>query len=199
MPRSKTSMALAYACNGYGPDHVSSEHDLAMLDSPVNEGLQGMGFYETQQPSDLDENKARFYAYSQRWTSAIDSVGTCFFTFNIWSILSLKDLLDLINTVTGWEYTFFEFMLLGERRVNMVKAFNTREGFTSEDDMLPERLFTEPIKNNFSPEGTKIDKDDFLNVREHYYGMNGWDPKTGIPSKYKMTELGLSWAMNFLS
>jgi aldehyde:ferredoxin oxidoreductase len=31
-----------------------------------------------------------------------------------------------------------------------------------------------------------------------YTGINGWDPETGVPSKYKLRELGLDWALDFL-
>jgi aldehyde:ferredoxin oxidoreductase len=46
----------------------------------------------------------------------------------------------VINAATGWQYTLAEFMLLGERRINLMRAFNAREGFSSKDDVLPPRL-----------------------------------------------------------
>lgn len=197
MPHAKASLALAYACNGFGPDHVSSEHDGAIA-ADIGEDLISMGFYETQNSLELTLEKGKFFAYTQRIASAIDSVSTCSFIFNTWAMLGFDDLLELIKAATGWNYTMFEFMLLGERRVNMVKAFNTREGFTSKEDDLPARLFEKPITSNGATNGKLINREDFLKAREYYYAINGWDKKTGIPDKYKLMELGLEWALNFI-
>jgi aldehyde:ferredoxin oxidoreductase len=193
MPHIKASLSLAYALNPFGPDHVSSEHDGAIAGDPPGERLQGLGFYESSNPSELSLEKARLYAYSQRWVSGIDSVSVCQFIFNTWSIFGFEELMELINAATGWKYTIFEFMLLGERRVNIMREFNTREGFTEEQDILPERLFDTPLTGDGPSAGRVIDKKMFLKCREYYYALNGWDLNSGRPGDYKLIELGLGW------
>jgi aldehyde:ferredoxin oxidoreductase len=199
MPHTKPSLGLAYACNAFGPDHVSSEHDGAIAADPMGQRHQGLGFYDFQEPGELNFEKGKLLAYSQRWVSGIDSASVCQFLFNTWSIFGFRELVHAISAATGWEYTTFEFMLLGERRVNMMRAFNIREGFGIEDDDLPERLFADPLQDDGPAGGTKIDREKFLAAREAYYGVNGWDPETGIPSEYKMRELGLEWALPFIN
>ena len=39
----------------------------------------------------------------------------------------------------------FEMLKAGERGITMARAYNYREGFTGEDDSLPERMF-EPMR-----------------------------------------------------
>jgi aldehyde:ferredoxin oxidoreductase len=87
-----------------------------------------------------------------------------------------------------------ELMLLGERRVNLIRAFNAREGFSSKDDMLPERLFEDGLTDEGPGKGRKIDRQEFLECREEYYRLNGWDPNSGNPTSIKLRELGLGWA-----
>ncbi len=198
MPRTKASLALAYACNGFGPDHVSSDHDPGIGTDPIGETMQGMGFYDAVDPVELNFEKAKLFAYSQRYYSALDSFTVCNFCFNTWSIYNFQDLVECIRATTGWQYTLYELMLLGERRVNLVRAFNQREGFGRRDDMLPERLFMDPLDDNGPSKGRTIDRDEFVQARDHYYNINGWNPDTGNPSETKLKELGLGWVIDII-
>ena len=192
MPTAKAAMAMIYAVNPFGPDHVSTGHD-GDIAAP-SEPIKGFGLYDAEtDPAAFTFDKVKFTAYSQRYVSAIDSFSVCQFCFHTWSIFNLEDLLDVADAATGWRYTMFELMLLGERRINMMKMFNVREGFTAEDDMLPQRLFEDPLVGEGVGAGRKIDKNTFLERRSEYYALNGWDPVTGIPGKVKLMELGLGW------
>jgi len=199
MPHIKGSLALSYAVNPFGPDHVAVEHDPAIASTPVGERLQGLGFYDSEDPASLNKEKAKLTAYSQRWCGAIDSVSTCSFIFNTWSMFGFEELISLIRAVTGWDYSMNEFLLLGERKLNMMRAFNVRDGFTEKDDILPDRLFETGLSDNGPSAGRVVSKEDFLIAREYYYGICGWDPRSGIPSEYKLVELGLDWALKFIS
>ena len=74
--------------------------------------------------------------------------------------------------------------------MNMMRAFNTREGFTRDDDRLPERfhkpLAAGPLK------GFKYDKEEFEKAKDTYYGMMSWD-KRGNPIREKLQELDIEW------
>ena len=43
----------------------------------------------------------------------------------------------MIQHVTGWEVTTDELLTVGERRLNMLRAFNAREGIGPDSDVLP--------------------------------------------------------------
>jgi len=194
MPQSKRTMALMYAVNPFGPDHVSSSMD-GEFSGEIGETDKGIGIYDTVDFKELGFGKAKAVAYTQRAVSAIDTFTVCNFCFNTWTIFSFEDLVACVNAATGWHYTVAEMMILGERRINMLKAYNVREGFDSSDDNLPRRLFDEALIDEGAGKGQKVDERAFLEARKAYYEINGWDPVSGNPGKTKLMELGLEWTI----
>ncbi|MHB1162486.1 MAG: aldehyde ferredoxin oxidoreductase C-terminal domain-containing protein, partial [Chloroflexota bacterium] len=76
---------------------------------------------------------------------------------------------------------------------NMARLFNIREGFTAADDDLPPRMF-QPLRNG-ALEGVALDRAEFEAARRLYYEAAGWDPVTGVPTRGKLAELDLLWAV----
>jgi aldehyde:ferredoxin oxidoreductase len=181
-PTSKALMALLYAVGSFGPDHMSGAHDEAFTNGP-NESYRGIGIYEKPPGNTWDINlqKVRILAASQRMVSAIDSWSVCQFCYHTWTIYTIEDLVGLIQAATGWRYTMVEFMQLGERRINLLRAFNAREGFTKAEDDLPRRLFEDPLLDDGPTGGRTVVREDFLRCREEYYRMLGWDLTPAIP------------------
>jgi aldehyde:ferredoxin oxidoreductase len=83
--------------------------------------------------------------------------------------------------------SLFEMMKIGERANTMARLFNCREGFTPEDDLLPQRMH-DGIGNGVL-KGERVDPDQFLAARRLYYEMAGWDPDTGRPTPARLAEL----------
>ena len=90
-----------------------------------------------------------------------------------------------------------EIFKVGERINNLARAFNVREGFTRSDDTLPERLMTEPLQSGAS-KGHIISKEDLKQMLDEYYTARGWDLTTGIPTREKLSELGLGYVVEQL-
>ena len=193
-PTSKGLMALIYAVSPFGPDHMSSAHDTSFLTGP-NETYRGIGIYQKPDGElwDLNFEKAKILAYSQKLVSAIDSWSVCQFCFHTWTIFTMEDFLEVIKACTGWGYTMHELVLLGERRINLMRAFNAREGFTKADDELPPRLYEDGLLDNGPTHGRTVERAKFFRCRDEYYRMMGWDPSTGNPTEGKLRELGLGW------
>lgn len=82
---------------------------------------------------------------------------------------------------------------VGERIINLERAFNVREGFSRKQDTLPQRMLTEPVDTRGAPgDGQMIrNLDKFL---DRYYQLRGWTPE-GIPSRQKLEELGLDFVI----
>ncbi|NLE76107.1 MAG: aldehyde ferredoxin oxidoreductase, partial [Chloroflexi bacterium] len=97
----------------------------------------------------------------------------------------------MISATTGWEYTMYELMKLGQRRLNMMRAFNAREGMDASADIPPERLF-EPLQGGPS-DGWKLDRNELAAAMRTYYEMNNWDAERGIPTRAVLEELGIGW------
>jgi aldehyde:ferredoxin oxidoreductase len=100
----------------------------------------------------------------------------------------------LYNGVTGVGIDEAEVSLIGERIVNLERAFNVREGLTRKDDSLPERFLKEPLPDGAS-KGQVVNLDFML---DEYYELRGWQRETGYPTKEKLEQLGLSQAAKVL-
>ncbi|MGD2156581.1 MAG: aldehyde ferredoxin oxidoreductase family protein [Anaerolineales bacterium] len=200
MPRVKRSLAVIYATNPFGADHQSHEHDPAIEEDfeYYTDRLAVLGFNEAQETRSLSDEKIRFAVASQRMYSALDSLNLCQFVFGpAWQLYGPKDMVAMVRAVTGWEdVSFDELQLVGERRVNMMRAFNTREGFDRKDDSLPEKLF-KPLNGGVS-DGWKLDPNEVENAIDRYFEFCGWDVKTGNPTRAKLEELDLGWVADQL-
>jgi aldehyde:ferredoxin oxidoreductase len=111
--------------------------------------------------------------------------------------IALQNTADLMEAITGLSLTAEDVMRVGERLTNLAKAFNVREGFTRDDDTLPERLMTEPLKAGAS-KGQMISREDLNTMLDEYYRERGWDEKTGIPTREKLVTLGLEYVADAL-
>jgi aldehyde:ferredoxin oxidoreductase len=103
-------------------------------------------------------------------------------------------LVEAVEAITGWNTSLYELMEVGERMTTMARVFNIREGFSPEDDCLPDRLF-EPLEAG-TPREKRIGREDFARSLRLYYEAMGWDGKTGVPTDGRLSFLGLEWLMN---
>ncbi|MCG6535080.1 MAG: aldehyde ferredoxin oxidoreductase C-terminal domain-containing protein, partial [Syntrophales bacterium LBB04] len=118
----------------------------------------------------------------------------------------------LFSAVTGHEMSEKDYLLMGERSVNMQRAIYGREGRAGrKDDMLNEFNFTEPVDHSdgvfglFNPDlelpgkgdeiisrkGKTLDREAFEKMKDEYYALRGWDVATGLQTRKKLEELGL--------
>lgn len=103
---------------------------------------------------------------------------------------------DMINAVTGLDFTPEEVEKVGERVNNLARVFNVLEGFTREDDSLPERILTEPLKDGGS-KGHFISREELNQMLDEYYEARNWTAQ-GIPTSQKLQELNLGNAESAL-
>ncbi|MCB0173739.1 MAG: aldehyde ferredoxin oxidoreductase C-terminal domain-containing protein, partial [Anaerolineae bacterium] len=200
MPQLKSSLGVIYATNPFGADHQSSEHDAAYekdFDSYA-ERLKVLDLTQPQPKRSLTPEKIRYAVQTQYIYSAMDSVNVCQFVYGpTWQLFHVDQLRDLIEYVTGWDITVPEIMTVGERRLNMLRAFNAREGIDREQDKLPEKMFKKALKGGRS-DGLKVDRAQFEAALDEYYRQNEWDIETGIPTRHKLEALDLGWVAEML-
>jgi aldehyde:ferredoxin oxidoreductase len=113
--------------------------------------------------------------------AAVDSLVVCKFAF---FGVGEEEYANILSAVTGVPYTSEDLMRVGERIWNVERLYNLREGFTEEDDMLPERFFEEEVN------GRVIDREEFLKTRDEYYRMRGW-ADDGVPAEPTLRRLGI--------
>jgi aldehyde:ferredoxin oxidoreductase len=132
-------------------------------------------------------------------TATLDCAPMCAFLLDMAvPATACQNMARLMEAVTGLPFTPEEIQKVGERVNNLAKAFNVREGFTRADDTFPERLMTEPLKAGNS-KGQMISKEDLDTMLDEYYSLRGWDVKTGMPTREKLTDLRLEYVADALN
>ncbi len=193
MPQTKKLLGLIYAVNPFGADHQSSEHDWLYEEGCSQlylDRLALMGLNNPPPAGDFGPEKVRFAYLTQFFYSALDTLELCQFVWGpAWTLYGPQETVDMINAVTGWNVTLEEFLKLGERRLNMLRTFNCREGFTEADDVLPEKFF-KPLEGNGTAAGTFVSKEHLDAALKQYYAALGWT-NHGNPTPEKLQELGL--------
>jgi aldehyde:ferredoxin oxidoreductase len=171
-PRGFKSMGLAYATSTRGGCHLRAYF---------------IGPEALATPYAVDRfataGKAALVILYQDLSALIDSLGLCIFTI---FALNPEHYARLLSSVTGEPLDGKQILSMGERIWNLERLFNLREGFTRKDDALPPRFSQETLPRGHS-KNQVVDLDPLL---EEYYALRGWGAD-GIPSKAKLTKLGL--------
>jgi aldehyde:ferredoxin oxidoreductase len=196
MPQVKPTMGLIYAVNPFGADHESSEHDGAYTPKSSAHDLgflTQIGLTNPQDRMEMNDEKFKFTYLTQLIYGVLDSINMCHFVYGAgWQLYGPTELLNTMKAVTGWsDMTMEEMLEVGERRLNMMRAFNAREGLGREDDTLPKKLF-KPLNGGRS-HGLTVDHEKWSKAIDSYYQMAGWDVETGIPTRGKLNAIGLNW------
>jgi aldehyde:ferredoxin oxidoreductase len=195
MPQVKRSLALIYAVNPFGADHQSSEHDGSYGGYPGR--MAELGLADPQPGQVLNAEKVRYAFYTQCLYSCLDSVNMCQFVFGpSWHLYGPSHVVDAVRAVTGWNASLWELLKVGERRLNLMRAFNAREGIGREADRLPKKL-SRALAGGKS-DGVFVTEDEVEAAKDTYYAMAGWDVPTGTPTRAKLEELGLAWVADEL-
>ncbi len=186
-PRLKWGLGLGYAVSPTGADHSHNIHDTDYTLEEQMRPLNVLGLSEPLPPDTLGPKKVRLFTYLSIWRSLYNCLVTCRFVE-----FTPVETVNIVNATTGWDTSVWELMKVSERAINLARLFNIREGLTADDDRLPERFFQPQTSGPLSK--TALDKDEFDKAKRLYYGMMGWDPDTGIPTRAKLEELDIAWA-----
>jgi aldehyde:ferredoxin oxidoreductase len=190
-------MALLYAVNPGGADHTIYEHDPAYSSDRYRERMAELDLLHPQPADVLNAEKVRYAYYTQILLSGCDSVCTCKFVFGpAWQLYTSDELVETIRAVTGWHSTLWELLKVGERRLNLLRAFNAREGVGSEADTMPPKIHI-PLAGGAS-DGVFVTPEEVETAKSLYYQMAGWDEK-GRPTRAKLEELALGWVADELA
>lgn len=173
-PRGSFSMALAYATSDRGACHQRAY--------PI--GTDALG---NERDPYSTEGHAAAVIPDQNIRSLTYSLITCDFT--AYQLDHISDWLSAFEHDLSEE----ELKVTGERIWNLTRLFNLREGFSREDDKLPERM-KKPLGGEGPASGNFITEKGFQEMLDEYYSLRGWDSE-GRPKKEKLDELDLkNWA-----
>lgn len=131
-------------------------------------------------------NKGFMVSQTENFMCVYDSIGLCKFSRGFYLIAKLP---ELLQAITGLEFTEDELLKIGERIHNMKGAFNAREGVLRKDWLLPPRILEEPIVDGPS-KGNKISVEEMNLMLDDYMKARGWT-SDGVPTPEKLKELGI--------
>jgi len=168
---------FSFAVSDRGACHLSSDVDF----------IEFSGAPEVPDRFTL-EGKPKIVKDTEDLATARETLISCIFNF-----LPPEIHLSLLNGALGSDISMDEFLLVGERTEQLIRAFNVREGnISKKDDILPGRVFEEPMPKG-PGEGHKISREKFEEAVDAYYQLRGWS-KDGVPTRKKLMDLGLEKA-----
>ena len=184
-PRLKQGLGLLYSIAAHGADHMTGMHDT--LFTQEGRGMETVRSLDSLEPlpaDDLSTAKVDRVKNQHCARNFGDSLVACHFA--PWT---LRQQVDMVRALTGWDYTDFEALRQGERVATMARVFNLREGLTAADDHLPKRFFSPTPQKSAA-----IDAEAMRRAQRTFYTLMGWDPVSGVPTREKLEELGIAWA-----
>lgn len=109
---------------------------------------------------------------------------------DFWGTVNTSIMAELLSLGLGREVTAEELDTAGARIWSLIRLFNAREGFSSKDDSLPDRITKQGLKGG-PLDGRVFSTEDLERMKRDYYAALGWDEQ-GRPTEAKLAELGLA-------
>ncbi|MFW6071516.1 MAG: aldehyde ferredoxin oxidoreductase family protein [Candidatus Bipolaricaulota bacterium] len=150
-PRAIKGIGTTYATTPMGADHTAGY--------AIAPEIMGVG----GDADPLDPEKAEMSRNLQYSTAVIDTTGHCLFTaFAVLDIPEgLEGMVEEVNGVLGADLTVDDIPEIGKNIIETERKFNSRAGFTKEDDRLPEFMREEelpPHNDVFDVSDEELDK-----------------------------------------
>ena len=156
-PRGSYGIALAYATSTRGGCHLRAY--------PISQEV-------LRKPVAVDrfsfDGKARMIKIAEDNNAIVDSLSICAFAF---LGASIEEYAQMLAAATGMPFTGQGLMKIGEEIILTERRYNKENGFTKEDDFLPERFYTEAGSSGDGINIPPIDKKRFTEEMEKYYRM----------------------------
>ncbi|TSA49975.1 aldehyde ferredoxin oxidoreductase [archaeon] len=195
-PRGKRALGISYATTPRGANHMEALQD---------DGAENLGKYGTPEigvygPIDrlAWKDKSRYCKKFTDLGSFSNSAIVC--TYIGWDGVLLMDynpyprIREALYATTGLEIGVCEMLSIGERTFNLLKLAAAQQGYTRDDDKLPER-FQEPLPRGMS-RGEVVCEELLQEAIDDYYRLRGWD-RLG-PTDQKLSELDMTEFIGFI-
>jgi len=149
--------------------------------------IQGVDFLTDPRENKYDySNTGELQKKAMNMMHVVNASGICMFAYLSYPAQFIP---DFLTAVTGWDYTFDQCLVIGERIANMRHLFNLREGLNPLKYFFnPRAVGRPPLKEG---PNANVTLDDETMVKDYLKAMD-WDLTTTKPSARKLQELGLS-------
>jgi aldehyde:ferredoxin oxidoreductase len=119
----------------------------------------------------------------------VDALSVCMISTNTMGGLDFEPLVDMMNAITGWNFTPEDAQHVGLRIVNLMRAFNIRHGVTPDVEYPSFRYRSVPVDGPAKGQNVALHWEDML---RNYYRTMGWDRDSGKPLPETLEKLELS-------
>ena len=126
--------------------------------------------------------------YAQSISSILAQITNCLGICIFSGLLGPMPYVEMLNAVTGWDYTLKELILTGERIQTLRQSFNAREGAIAAKFSIPDRVLGIPPLPSGPTANVTIDVN---SMAKDFYRVMNWDWDTGKPKKDRLIKLGL--------
>jgi aldehyde:ferredoxin oxidoreductase len=182
-PRIQPGIGLGYAVSPGGPRYDAVEHDLDFdpdhgSPSYLSETAR-IGVPSPAPAVALDAERGRRTARLMRLWSGLDALSVCLYASSPTRPLTIDRITDLVTAVSGLPFELGDLLDLGQRRLDVMRAYALREGLDPGGDALPDRFHDEPV--NAGPfAGARLDRAAFDEAITALFAELGWSPGSVI-------------------
>ena len=134
--------------------------------------------FEASCPPYTHEGKGEVLYNLGEWNAIKFSCCLC----DLWGTADYAVMSELLTLITGKEWTEEDMSTVGRRVLNIGRAFNQREGFTREHDVVPQRLFKDKLKGG-PADGQVMTEEGFQDMLDQYFEIMGWDKNGCLPQE----------------
>jgi aldehyde:ferredoxin oxidoreductase len=188
--RSGKALALAYGTGNRGMCHIHPLEAMAFDSGKMDWGLKRYGLPDPETVPRWDEaGKGPMVKLLQDGLNLPEILCTC--KFFMYAGLTIDNWAELLSAQTGQPYTGWDLLEVSERVITLQRLFNLREGFTTKDDQLPERVKARPAFGKYQDE-PQCEIRQYDTMLREYYLARDWDPETGVPTQDCLQRLQLA-------
>ena len=174
-PRTLQTMALGLAVGSRGADHNRS-------------GAYQVDFSDRVDRLAADVDAVPPAIDTENEAALMDSLILCKFLRGVFDD-RLSEMATMLRLTTGQERSNAEMAALAERIVSAKKLFNIRQGWTPEEDTLPDRFFDEPISDG-PGSGTVLERERLGRMIRRYNEIRGWSSEGWLSTEIETDVLG---------
>lgn len=174
-PRTLQTMALGLAVGSRGADHNRS-------------GAYQVDFSDRVDRLAADVDAVPPAIDTENEAALMDSLILCKFLRGVFDD-RLSEMATMLRLTTGQERSNAEMAALAERIVSAKKLFNIRQGWTPEEDTLPDRFFDEPISDG-PGSGTVLERERLGRMIRRYNEIRGWSSEGWLSTEIQTDVLG---------
>ncbi len=175
-PRGLKTMALGLAVSPRGACHNRS-------------GAYEADFSGAVDRLRADSGRGALVAASEDFASVLDSLIVCKFLRKCFADF-YNEAAELLNRVSGWDFSASELRRVGERIQVSKRLFNEREGWRPADDWLPARLLSEALPTGVA-QGVVLTAGELKEMISAYYQARGLGENGFVPLK-KLKDLEIT-------